>query len=250
MQFDWTTFVLEVINFIVLLWLLKHFFYKPVLNILDARQERVRKELARAEKLQKDADALKHEYQARLADWEKEREQARQNLEEELTQLKIVSTDNIKQSLLDEKAKWQVKNQAITASHDAEVARQAASEAYANVAAMLSRLATPELTANILKIFLEDLVQMPESELTALRKAAQAFEGDAQVEVTSAHSLDNKVLSKISNALTEVTQHKLHITFKLNSELIAGLRVTIGECLLHANLAEELQFFRKHSKNA
>lgn len=250
MQFDWTTFVLEAVNFLVLVWLLKHFFYKPVLNILDARQERVRTELARAEKLQQDAEALKNEYEARLADWGKEREQARQNLEQELTQLKTVSTENIKQSLINEKAKWKVKNEAMTASHDTELARQVASEAYENAAAMLRRLATPELTANIVKIFQEDLVQMPQSELAALRKAAQAFEGQANVEVSSAHALDDKILSTISNALAEVARHQVHVTFKLDPALIAGLRVTVGECLLHANLAEELQFFRKQSKHA
>ena len=38
MQFDWTTFVLEVLNFLVLLWILKRFLYQPVLDVLDARQ--------------------------------------------------------------------------------------------------------------------------------------------------------------------------------------------------------------------
>ena len=250
MQFDWTTFVLEAINFLVLVWLLKHFFYKPVLNILDARQERVRAEVVRAEQLQQDAEALKHQYEERLADWSKEREQARLQLEQELVQLKTVSMENINKSLVDEKAKWRVKNEAVTASHDAELARQAASEAYENAAAMLRRLASPELTASIVKVFQEDLIKMPQSELAAIRKAAQAFEGEMKVEVSSAHALDDKALSKISQSLSAVTGHPMNVISNLNPALIAGLRVTVGECLLHANLAEELQFFRRQSKHA
>lgn len=250
MQFDWTTFLLEVINFLVLVWLLKHFFYRPVLNILDARQERVRAEVAHAEQLQQEAEALKTQYEARLADWNKEREQARQQLEQELTQLKSASTENLKQSLIDEEAKSRVRGAAITASHEAELVRQAASEAYENAAAMLRRLATPELTASIVRMFQEDMKVLSLPEQEALRKAAQALEGDMKVEVSSAHALDDKDLSSISQSLSEVTGHPMRVIFKLDPELIAGLRVTVGECLLHANLAEELQFFRRQSMHA
>ncbi len=250
MQFDWTTFVLEVINFLVLVWLLKHFFYKPVLNILDARQERVRAEVARAEQLQQDAEALKAQYEARLADWNKEREQARQQLEQELAQLRAVSTENIKQSLADEEAKARVRGAAITASREAELARQAAGEAYENASAMLRRLATPELTASIVKMFQQDMKALPSAEQEALRKAAQVVESGVTVEIASAHALNDKDLSSISQSLSEVACRPINAVFKLDPELIAGLRVTVGECLLHANLAEELQFFRRQSKYA
>ena len=38
MDFDWTTFALEVLNFLVLVWLLKRFFYRPVLAAIEARR--------------------------------------------------------------------------------------------------------------------------------------------------------------------------------------------------------------------
>ena len=33
MAFDWTTFGLEIINFLALLWILKRFLYRPVLAL-------------------------------------------------------------------------------------------------------------------------------------------------------------------------------------------------------------------------
>ena len=38
MLIDWFTIVAEIINFLILLWLLKRFFYKPILNALDKRE--------------------------------------------------------------------------------------------------------------------------------------------------------------------------------------------------------------------
>ena len=38
MQIDWTTFALEIINFLVLVWILKRFLYRPVLDTLARRR--------------------------------------------------------------------------------------------------------------------------------------------------------------------------------------------------------------------
>ena len=43
MELSWSTFILEVINFIVLVFILKHFFYKPVLNAIARRRESIDK---------------------------------------------------------------------------------------------------------------------------------------------------------------------------------------------------------------
>lgn len=245
MQFDWTTFVLEALNFLVLVWLLKHFFYRPVLDVLDARQEKVRAEMMRAEHLQHEAEALKQQYEARLADWSKEREQAVRQLEEELTQQRAAGLENARKSLADEEAKARVRDAAAIASREAELVRQAAGEAYGHAAAMLRRLASDQLTASIVRMFQEDLAALPPAEQEALRKAGQALGDDMAVEIYAAHPLDEGTLAEVSNALSQAVGQPLNVVFRLDPTLIAGLRVAVGECLLHANLAEELTFFRR-----
>jgi F-type H+-transporting ATPase subunit b len=49
MLINWFTVGAQVLNFIVLVWLLKRFLYKPVLNAIDAREKRVAAESANAE---------------------------------------------------------------------------------------------------------------------------------------------------------------------------------------------------------
>jgi F-type H+-transporting ATPase subunit b len=57
MLIDWFTIVAQVINFLILVWLLKRYLYKPILNAIDEREKRIAKELA-------DADAKKAEAKA------------------------------------------------------------------------------------------------------------------------------------------------------------------------------------------
>jgi F-type H+-transporting ATPase subunit b len=244
MQFDWTTFVLEILNFLVLLWILKRFLYQPVLAVLDARQARIKAEMAQAEKLQDDAAALGKQYAERLAQWTQEREQLRQQLQQELAQQRASGMEKIRQSLSDEEAKARVRNAATTASHEAELIRQAADEAYENVAAMLRRLASPMLTASIVHLLVEDLAALPKEQHESLRAAAEKIAAET-VEVASAHPLDDAAQQEIARGLAAVAGRSLPLALSSDPALIAGVRIAVGECLLHANLLDELAFFRR-----
>ena len=249
MQFDWTTFILEILNFLVLVWILQRFIYRPVLAMLDARQQRIKDETLRAEQLRNEADALRKQYESRLADWSQEKEASRRQLDEELAQLHGKALEDLKQTLADEEAKSRARNEALTASRETALIREAASAAYGQAAAMLQRLASPQLTNSIIDIFLEDLLNMPEPEQAALRKAAAMLITASAVEVISAHTLDESARAALTHGLSVAAEHPLQLTFKEDASLIAGARAVVGECQLHANLADELSFFRRQANH-
>lgn len=245
MQFDWTTFMLEILNFLVLLWILQRFLYRPVLAMLDTRQQRIKDETERAEQLRNEAEALRRQYEMRLTDWNQQQESSRRQLEEELAQSRNASLEHLKQTLADEEAKSRIRNQALIAAREAALAREAAGEAYAHAAAMLQRLTSPQLTYDIVGIFLEDLANLPEDEHAALRKAAAMLTAAPAIEIISAHPLDEASRNALTQALSVAADQTLLPAFKENSGLIAGLLAVVGECQLHANLADELDFFRR-----
>lgn len=69
MQFDWWTFALQTVNFLVLVWLLHRFLYRPVLRMIDQRRAEIEKERT-------DAVAVKAEAQDELAAAAAERDAA------------------------------------------------------------------------------------------------------------------------------------------------------------------------------
>ncbi|ATG90608.1 F0F1 ATP synthase subunit delta [Methylomonas koyamae] len=245
MQLDWTTFILEIVNFLVLVWILQRFLYRPMLALLDARQQRISEQTERAEQLQAEAEALQSQYQARLADWQQQQEAARRALDEELAQLRSSELAALQKTLADEEAKFRVRNQAATATREAALVREAAGKAYAQTAAMLQRLASPALTSAIVDIFLEDLRQLPEPEQAALHKAAAGLITASAVEIASAHALSNAEQVGLTQTLSAASGQALSFKFATDPALIAGVRAVVGECQLHANLADELAFFRR-----
>ncbi|MFZ1828872.1 MAG: F0F1 ATP synthase subunit B, partial [Candidatus Competibacteraceae bacterium] len=85
MAIDWTTFTLEIINFLVLVWLLKRFLYQPVLETLARRRAGIERTLSEAREVEIRADALRTQFENRLADWEQEKAALRVGFEQELT---------------------------------------------------------------------------------------------------------------------------------------------------------------------
>ena len=64
MLIDWFTVCAQALNFLILVWLMKRFLYKPILDAIDAREKKVAAELADANtkktEAQKDRDDFQH----------------------------------------------------------------------------------------------------------------------------------------------------------------------------------------------
>lgn len=67
LDFD-ATFFAQILNFIILLFILAKFAYKPLMKVLDARRERVTNDLETAEMTRTEAEALKNQYSRQLSE--------------------------------------------------------------------------------------------------------------------------------------------------------------------------------------
>lgn len=83
MSIDWWTVALQIVNFVVLVWLLKRFLYAPALRVIENRRRREEEALAAARRMQEEAEARQRELEERLVALAREREQMRQKLREE-----------------------------------------------------------------------------------------------------------------------------------------------------------------------
>ncbi len=57
MLIDWFTVLAQVANFLILMWLLKRFLYKPILRAIDDRETRIAETLRQAEEQKKAAES-------------------------------------------------------------------------------------------------------------------------------------------------------------------------------------------------
>jgi len=73
MLFDWFTIAAQALNFLILVWLMKHFLYHPILNAIDAREKLIAKELGDAASQKADAQKEHAEFQKKNEEFDQQR---------------------------------------------------------------------------------------------------------------------------------------------------------------------------------
>ncbi|MDV7143254.1 F0F1 ATP synthase subunit B [Tropicimonas sp. TH_r6] len=66
MTIDWITVLAQIGNFLLLLWLLKRFLFRPILDGIDAREAEIDARMERAVRAREDSEATEAAYRAKL----------------------------------------------------------------------------------------------------------------------------------------------------------------------------------------
>jgi len=241
MEFDWTTVILEMLNFLVLIWLLKRFFYRPVLDVIEKRRAASEKILTDADARHREADALKGDYEQRLAQFGKERELAMARLDEEIAaererQLAVVeleaTADRQRRHMLEARE---------TGEREAAMEREAVAIAGRFASRFLDRLAGPELETKLVDLALAELQTVSPEKLAELRTALR--DPATSIKVVTVYPLDATRRASFAAVLGSLAGRELTPQFQEDATLKSGLCLLAGAWVLMANLRDELNFF-------
>jgi F-type H+-transporting ATPase subunit b len=241
MAINWTTFLLEIVNFLVLIWLLRRFFYRPVLAAIARRREAIEQSLREAKAAQDQAAQLEQRYLKQVDAWEHDRRQAHERLQTELR----AERDRQLRALEQDLANARERSTALERQREDSRARladqEAAQLAQGFVTALVERLAGPELEARLVRLLLSDLDGLTPARRDALRAALR--DGREAVQVATAFELGANERGELTGKLAAVAGRAVRCDFVMLPDLLAGLRITAGPWTLSANLREELRFF-------
>ena len=239
MELSWSTFVLEIINFLVLVWILKRFFYKPVLDIISRRRAGIEKTRHDAEALHAEAEKLQEQYQGRLADWSKERQQAREAMAREIEIERTRKLADMQTGLEQEMEKTRVAEARRQADALHKVEETALIQAAKFATRLLEQGAGPETEARLVELVIEELTNLPAVRISAIRNSYEAIPG--KIEVVSAFALTDDHRKRFEQALAKLSGPEIPLQFEQNKALLAGVRITVGAWILSANLRDELK---------
>jgi len=237
-ELDWTTFILEIINFLILVWLLRRFLYRPVMNVVAERRAAIAKTLEEASSERNEAISLKSQFENRLQDWQKERETARDQLRDEIETERRKRMTQLEGELTQQRLREQVLAERREESLLREARRQAVALSGQFAAKLLARLADPAIQERLLAMLLEDLAHLNDREREQLARSQKGA-----VLVVSAFPLSEQQRGNITAAFQKVLGIGAEYDFRENPALQAGVSIHIGAQRLQANLQEELRFF-------
>lgn len=238
MLIDWFTVIAQVINFLILVWLLKRYLYRPILNAIDAREQRIAAELADADGKKADAEKQRDEFQQKNAEFDRQRntylnqaiEEAkaeRQRLLETARQQSDDLRDKRQQALLNEQRSL----------HEA-ITHQAREEVFAIARKALTDLAGTSLEERMTEIFISRLREMNNEAMADLKSAFAA--SPRTLLVRSAFDLPAEQRAAIETAIMETLSEQKKIQFETKPDLVSGIEISTDGQKIGWSIAEYL----------
>lgn len=241
MELSWTTFILEIINFLVLVWLLKCLFYAPVKRAIAERRAGVEKTLRDAESSKRDAQDLQTRYEGRLREWEMEKERQKEAFRKELSEERAKQLKLTESLVAEERKKTEVQQEKKDAERRINEEREAIKQALEFISRLSKEVACPELEGKILELVTKQISLAGRESLPSV--ATQSWERGAAVRVRSAYSLTEPQRDTLATVLKGKLGTEAPIEFGVDQNLLAGLEITIGSYVMRANLRDELEYF-------
>jgi F-type H+-transporting ATPase subunit b len=233
MLIDWFTVVAQAINFLILVWLLQRFLYKPVLTAIETRAKKVAAQLADATQKEAQARLEREEFQNRKDALEREREELlrkagdaaaaeRQRLLEAARQ----ESQLLRARLSDELGKErQELGRRLVARTQAEV--------FALTRQTLADLASISVEARMVEVFVARLHDLPETQRRLLSGSGSAV-------VRSAFELTSTQRADTEHAIAQCLGSEVIVRFECLPGLICGVELTVNGIKLAWSVADHL----------
>ena len=239
MSVDWFTVAAQIVNFLILVWLLKKFLYKPVLTAMNKRQQKVQDELEQATTLAKSAEKEKKQYLAL-------QEEARERGKEEL-RIARRDADNLRKKLFQEveaeaeaaHVRWQNE-----LAHEKDFFLKQASAQIAEQFHRLAQSAFRDLADENLEESMVSrfcvLIAKHETEPDFFRQ----LQNPDELQVYTAFSLTSSSQEAIREVLWRRLTNSAEICFRPDPTLIAGILVSSNDHKLEWNIHQYLDDFQ------
>ena len=240
MEFSWVTFLLEAINFLVLVWLLKKLFYAPVKRMIAKRQAAIEQTLQDAKAARSEAYELKVRYDGRLRDWETEKLKKREELAAEVSAERERRLHELEALLAEERHKAQAQEASDNARRRIAEQEEALELALRFTSRLLREVACAELEEKIVELAMRQIDSLyPESGSLNGGAAGRAV----HARIRSAYSLGEKQRAALERTIRSTAGETASVDFAVDPELIAGVDISMDDMEIRANLRDELEGF-------
>lgn len=243
MSIDWFTVGAQILNFLILVWLMKRFLYKPIINAINAREKRIAAELADADA--KKAEALKerNEFKQKSDEFDQKRDALMNQAKEEVKVERQQLLDKARQEIDTLSAKRQE-----TLSNDARnlnesISRRTGQEVFAIARKVLADLGTVSLEERLGEVFTRRLRAMDSKSKEILAKTLKTEPEPALLRST--FDLPQEQRAAIQNALNETFSDEIHIRFETAPDLISGIELTTNGQKIGWNISDYLASMEK-----
>jgi len=222
---DWFTVGAQIINFLILVWLLKRFLYKPILAAMDAREKQIDTNLNQAAEQKMLAEQERANYLQQCRDLEGRKAEILRQTEGVAADERQKLVGDARQEAEALRSKWHTALQNEQDALRRALARNTAREVYATARCLLADLADVGLEERMAETFIRRLQTLDCNE-KARMEAALKGSRSAPI-LRSAFTLPQPTRAALEQALRAELEIETPIEFQTVPDLLGGIELTV-----------------------
>lgn len=233
MEFNLSTFGLEIANFLILVWILQRLFYKPLQAVIAKRKQEIEQTLLDSQNLREEARKERETYENRQKAWEQEKQAALTVFQQHLDVERTAHLNNLQRELEQERQINQVTLEREQQEFQHNAQQRALKNAAKFASILLQQTVTPELEMRLAQLLLQRLTTFDFS----------LSSSETAIKITSVYPIPNEFQQQLETRFSNLCAVPLTFDYQQDASLIAGLRIELGSWVLNANLKHELSGF-------
>jgi F-type H+-transporting ATPase subunit b len=248
MLIDWFTVVAQAVNFLILVWLMKRFLYKPILNAIDAREKKVAAELADANAKRAEAQKERDQFQQKNDEFDRQRQElmnkAQDDAKAEREKLLEEARQAAEQLRVKSKERFAIDAENLKQS----ISHRTQQEVFTIARKTLSDLASASLEEQVTATFIRRISEMDSStraSLVASFTSGSPSGSPYSATVRSAFELSPEQRAAIEEALNHALSLHLQLNFQIAPELISGIELVANGQSIAWNISDYLKAMEK-----
>lgn len=235
MKINWFTVIAQVINFLVLVWLLKRFLYKPILKATDEREKSIVSKLEDASAKKEEAKKERDEFQKKNDNFEKQKKQMLQKAKNEAREQSDQMLKETRKAIAALREKQEKNLHQTEENLKNELAEKTSREVLNISRKVLGDLASAELEAQMVKRFLERLQGMDE---TGKKEFHEAYKNRKdQLKIRSTFELNPEQQTAIKNEVDQLLSENSEFRFEIDENLAGGIELSANGYKLSWNIS-------------
>jgi F-type H+-transporting ATPase subunit b len=227
MQIDWLTVAAQIVNFLVLVWLLQRFLYRPITEAMARREDRIESRLAEAKEARERVETEAARLREKQENLEASREEVLRAARQEADDLRRGMETDLRKEMEARRKTWEGHLEEARDDFTVRLRRRAGHQVVDIVGRVLKDYTDSDLAGQVVGTFVDRLAKL-DDEAHAKLKAA-AGRADGPVRVDSSVPLEPTARSRITRAIHEHIAPDIAVAYGEDDHLLLGLRLTVGE---------------------
>ncbi|MEZ5944772.1 MAG: hypothetical protein R3C18_25580 [Planctomycetaceae bacterium] len=223
MKIDWFTFVAQILNFLLLVWLLKRFLYQPILEAMDAREKQITARVEKAEDAQRVAQEEAAAYREKTGQLDHMREKLLAEAAEEVKAWREQHLRTARDDVQRARDDWYRSIEREQQTFVRELQRRVAAHVHQLAERILRELANAELESQAFEVFMKRLDGITTQERHQISQALS--NGERHIDVESGFPLSEAQANRVLHSIKEGLEGEFDVKFRIEPDLICGIEL-------------------------